>query len=88
MLMTPTGGESDQLTPALGPPLTPALNQAPCPAVSDAEEGMMYTNPPFEVGAPPEAIREIVAVALWLGSVVLTAVTVTICDPLNELGAW
>jgi len=85
--MIPTAGESDQLTPALTPPLTPALKPATCPAVRDAEEGMMYTKPPLDAGAPA-ATREIVAVARWVASLVLTAVTVTVCDELRELGAW
>jgi hypothetical protein len=80
-------GESDQVTPVFRVPLTTALNRSLWPAVRELEVGLIWT----EMGVPlaPAAFgkREMVALAIWLESARLVAVTITVCGSLMLLGA-
>ena len=66
----PTAGLSDQLTAVLLLPVTQAVNVADAPTPSDAEAGPNVT---------PIGIKDTVALAAFVESATLVAVTVTLC---------
>jgi len=61
--MVPIAGESDQLTPALAAPMTPAWKGMDCPALNIAEVGKTKTVPPPDAGPPFAPSSVTVAVA-------------------------
>jgi hypothetical protein len=66
----PTGGLSDQFTATLPVPVREAANVADPPPPRETEVGPTDT---------PIGIRETVALAIWVESATLVAVTVTVC---------
>src|ERR1019366_8847785 len=77
--MLPTAGLSDQVTPLLVEPLTVAVNCWVWERVIDAVEGVTVTE---TVG-----VSATVAVADFVGSATLVAVTVTVWELAIEAGA-
>jgi hypothetical protein len=75
----PSEGDIDQSTLVLLDPLTVALNVLDCPAVSEAEEGVMLID--------TEGVNDTMAVALLVLSAALVALTVTDCDVVTNAGA-
>ena len=81
------GGESDQLTPLLAPPTMPAWKDMLSPAVSVAEDGKTNTDPPEDAAPLLVPTREMVALATIVGSLELTAVTLSVCELPTVAGA-
>jgi hypothetical protein len=67
--MVPTAGTSDQVSAVLPVPLTEALKVVAAPALSDTEAGPMVT---------ATGVRDTVALAVFVVSAALVAVTVTV----------
>jgi hypothetical protein len=84
-------GERDQRICALFDPTTARLNQANWPADRVFEVGDTVTDIPPGAGeenpVAPLGVTEIVALADWVGSAMLAAVTVTVWGLKTELGA-
>ena len=68
--IVPTAGLSDQVTAVLPVPVTEALKVADAPAPSDTEAGPIVT---------ATGVSDTVALAVFVVSAALVAVTVTIC---------
>ena len=68
--MLPTAGLSDHVTAVLPVPVTPAVKVADWPAASDAEAGPTVT---------PIGCNVTVALAVFVESATLVAVSVTVC---------
>jgi hypothetical protein len=77
--IVPTTGLSDQLTAVLPDPVTEAVNVAVVPTPSDTEAGPNVT---------PLGINDTVALAAFVESATLVAVTVTLCLIAMVAGAW
>ena len=75
----PTAGLTDQVTAVLDDPLTVAVNWLVWEAVREAVVGVKET---LTGGA-----RAMLALADWVGSAALVALTVTVCAPETEAGA-
>jgi len=67
----PTEGLINQVTALLLEPVTEALKVADAPAPSDTEDGVIVT---------PTCVKDTVEVAVFVESVALVAVIVTICE--------
>jgi hypothetical protein len=75
----PTLGLNDQVTPVFDDPLTVAVNWLVWETVSDAVAGVTET---LTGGA-----RAMLALADFVGSAALVALTVTVCELVIEAGA-
>jgi len=68
-------------------PVTIALNDAPFPAVNEADVGVIETLP-WVAARDWLPTSEMLALAVRLGLVRVVAVTVTVCEDKIVLGAW
>jgi hypothetical protein len=78
----PTDGDIDQFTLVLLLPLTVAFKVVDWPPIRNALEGVSVTDT-----AGAEVTKEMVAVAVLVGSAALAAVTVTFCAVVTSAGA-
>ena len=82
MAMVPTCGFKDQLTAVFEVPLTVAVKVVLWPPLSDAFPGDKLI---VTFGARGCSVME--AVALWVGSAALTALSMTVCGDVIVTGA-